>query len=223
MTQPVDVLLFDVYGTLFDIEGHTWAPPDVVATMRAKQLQSTWLLTAMGQYRDFREVTEQAIVYAADLHRLGAVSVRAVMEEQALIAPFRDVEPALARLAPACRLGILSNGDPASLAALLCAAGLGHRFDWVISVDEIEVYKPAPAVYAHALKRTGADQERLLFVSSNAWDAAGAAAAGLRVAWVNRQGRPFHEVGGEPEVVVDDMPALVDYVDARQRAASAAR
>jgi 2-haloacid dehalogenase len=110
-----EIILFDVYGTLFDVEGHDWAEPDVVETMRAKQLQYTWLLTLMERYVDFRDVTRRAIAYAADVHGVDGLDLSAALEAQAHVPPFPEVADALERLGHGARLGVLSNGDPESL------------------------------------------------------------------------------------------------------------
>jgi len=48
----------------------------------------------------------------------------------------------------------------------------------------------------------------LLFVSSNAWDVAGAKAFGYRVAWCNRQDAPAEELGLSADVIVTSLAEL---------------
>jgi 2-haloacid dehalogenase len=69
----------------------------------------------------------------------------------------------------------------------------------VISVDAVKVYKPSPRVYALGPQVIGVPAQDLLFVSSNAWDVAGAKAFGYRVAWCNRTGAPAEELGLTPD------------------------
>src|SRR2546430_7878853 len=79
----------------------------------------------------------------------------------------------------------------------------------VISVDPVRTYKPAPAVYALGPSRLGIPAGDLLFVSSNAWDVAGAKAFGYRVAWCNRGNAPEEELGLRADCVVralDELP-----------------
>jgi 2-haloacid dehalogenase len=75
-------------------------------------------------------------------------------------------------------------------------------------VDAVRVFKPAPAVYAlgPAALRLPADQ--ILFVSSNAWDVAGAKAFGYRVAWCNRANLPEEELGFSADLVVTRLDQL---------------
>ncbi len=212
--ETIDAILFDVYGTLFDITGEDWARPEVVATMRRKQLEYSWLLSLMGEYRDFREVTRSAIAYALAQHHVEGISIGDVMRRQLTIRLFPEAPAALQRLGRSQRLGILSNGHPESLAVLLRNAGIMEHFAWVISAHEVRVYKPSPLVYELAIDRTGMPGGRLLFVSANGWDAAGAAAFGMRVAWVNRAGIPAELVGGRPELVVPSLLELAEVVGA---------
>ena len=207
--NDIEAILFDVYGTLFDITGDDWGQPEVVETMREKQLQYSWMLSLMGEYRDFREVTRAAIGYALAQHRATGIDVDEVMRRQLVIRAYPDTIEALEALGRQRRLGILSNGHPDSVDALLRNSSVRDRFEWVISAHQVRVFKPSRAVYQLALDRTGVGRDRLLFVSANGWDAAGAAAFGMRVAWVNRLGLPAEGVGGRPELVVRQLLELV--------------
>jgi 2-haloacid dehalogenase len=202
-----DVVAFDVYGTLFDITGEDWASSDVVATMRAKQLQYSWLVSLMGDYRPFSELTRAAVEYALQLHGVDA-DVDRVMERMLRIKPYPETVAVLEQLRARARLAVLSNGDAESLEALLRNTGVRDFFEWVISAGEVRVFKPAAAVYQRLLERTAAARERVLFVSSNGFDVGGAARFGLRVAWVNRNRSPAEGVGGRPEFSVTDLTEL---------------
>jgi 2-haloacid dehalogenase len=126
---------------------------------------------------------------------------------------YPDARPALEALrGRGLRLAILSNGAPAMLAAAAESAGLAPLLDAVLSVEEVGVYKPSPAVYRLATDRLRLAAPELLFVSANGWDACGARAAGLRVAWCNRAGQPAERIPEPPDVVVRslaELPALV--------------
>ena len=90
----------------------------------------------------------------------------------------------------------------------LAAGGLSKAISHVISVHELSIYKPHPSVYALAGRELGLPPERMLFVSSNAWDAAGAKSFGLPVAWVNRAGAAVERLGVTPDLVVSDLAEL---------------
>jgi 2-haloacid dehalogenase len=89
---------------------------------------------------------------------------------------------------------------------------LRDRFAHVLSVDEVGVFKPHPSVYELALKAFGLPASRILFVSSNAWDAAGARTFGFPVAWVNRAGVPFERLGVTPNLIVANLAELTEAV-----------
>ena len=208
-----DVVAFDVYGTLFDITGEDWAAPEVVSTMRSKQLQYSWLVSLMGDYRPFSELTRAAVEHALAVHGAEA-DVERVMEGMLRIRTYPETVSVLGELRARARLAVLSNGDPESLEALLANTGVREFFEWVISAAEVRVFKPAPAVYQRLLDRTGVSRDRILFVSSNGFDVGGAARFGLRVAWVNRRGSPAEGVGGKPELMVRDLNELIRRTDA---------
>jgi 2-haloacid dehalogenase len=182
-----------------------------VAAVRAKQLQHSWLASLMGAYQDFRRLTRLAVEHTFEAHGYDG-DVDRTMEAMLRISLFPEARGALGRMAAGARLAILSNGDASSLEALLGNAGIREQFEWVVSADEVRVYKPAPAVYQRLLTRTGSDPGRLLFVSSNSWDAQGASTFGLRTAWVNRRGSPRERIGADPEFEVADLEQLSQLV-----------
>ncbi len=208
--------VFDAYGTLFDVHSVIEAgraltsdPLALSALWRQKQLEYTWLRSLMGRYEDFWAVTEAALRHA--LRRLGIAAgpadVARLMDAYNRLACFPEVPEALARLAGRPR-AILSNGAPRMLAAAVASSGLGAALDHVISVDRVRIYKPAPAVYALGPETLGVPAAELLFVSSNAWDVAGAKAFGYRVAWCNRLGAPEEELGVRADYVVSNLLEL---------------
>jgi 2-haloacid dehalogenase len=208
--------VFDAYGTLFDVHSVVAAGRDITddplvlsATWRQKQLEYTWLRSLMGRYEDFWAVTESALRYAVRRLELTVTEAQVdrLMSAYLTLACFPDVKPALARLhGRPC--AILSNGTPAMLEAAVRSGGLGGALQHVLSVDAVKVFKPSPLVYAlapHAMRAAAAE---LLFVSSNAWDVAGAKAFGYQVAWCNRAGAPAEELGTRADYVVDTLDQL---------------
>jgi 2-haloacid dehalogenase len=209
-------LLFDAYGTLFDVHSVVEAgraitddPQALSALWRQKQLEYTWLRSLMGRYEDFWAVTEAALVVAC--RRLGlpldAAARRRLMDAYLTLDVFPEVRDVLARLR-GVPCAILSNGAPRMLEAVVAHNRLGEHFQAILSVDAVRVYKPAPAVYALGPARLGLPREALGFVSSNAWDVAGAKAFGFQVAWVNRQGAPPEALGLTADLEVRDLDAL---------------
>jgi len=203
MSQRPDAFVFDAYGTLFDVHAVT-ARADALApgrgaalsaAWRAKQLEYSWLNALMagpGRRRDdFAAVTAAALDYAIDALRVAidAAGRAALIDAYRTLAPFPDALPALRALRDRPRW-ILSNGTHAMLDPLVRASPLAGEIDGVMSVDEVDAYKPSPRVYRLACDRLGRSAAAIAFVSSNGWDAAGATVFGFRTFWVNRAGVP---------------------------------
>ncbi len=219
-----EALCFDVYGTLFDTDSvreplrERLDAPDgvvdaIVACWRNRQLTYAYQLALMDAYRPFRSVTDAALDYALAYYGLDAraLDVDAALGAYEALEPFPDVEPALDRLADADRrLAVLSNGDPDMLEAVVENAGLTGRFEAVVSADEVGTYKPAAAVYERAAERLDLPLAECILVSANAWDAVGAAQAGMGAAWVNRSREPPLHVGEAPELTVGSLDELAD-------------
>ena len=214
--SPIRGYVFDAYGTLFDVHSVIEAgravtadPATLSALWRQKQLEYTWLRALMGTYVDFWAVTEAALRHT--LRRLGlappAAEVRRLMDAYLSLACFPEVGAALERLAGQPRV-VLSNGSPTMLAAAVASAGLAKYLDHVLSVDAVRTYKPSPLVYALGPGTLGIPAGELLFVSSNAWDVAGAKAFGYQTAWCNRTDAPEEELGVRPDVVVRALDQL---------------
>lgn len=207
--------VFDAYGTLFDVHsivdaGAAITPEPAALSLlwRQKQLEYTWLRSLMGRYEDFWAITEAALRYAVRRLDLaaGEAQIQALMNAYLRLACFPDVRDALARLA--APRAILSNGAPRMLEAAVRSSGLAPLLDHVISVDRVRIYKPAAAVYALGPETLGIPADELLFVSSNAWDVAGAKAFGYRVAWCNRLGAPEEVLGLGADYVIPSLREL---------------
>ena len=115
----------------------------------------------------------------------------ALLDSYRTLPAYPHAKAALTALrAKGIRTAILSNGEPKMLESAVTAAGIKDLLDAVISVDLIKIYKPSAPVYALAERTLGIAPGQTGFVSSNAWDAQGAAAAGFQVFWCNRGGNP---------------------------------
>lgn len=212
------VAVFDAYGTLFDVHSavrrHAGLLGDradaVSALWRARQLEYSWVSSLAGRYRDFWGLTQEALDFALAAHGVDDPPLRASLLDAYLsLEPYPEVPGTLARLREmGVRSAILSNGSPAMLERAVKSAALGDLLDAVLSVDEVRVYKPDPKVYALACERLGVGPEAVAFQSSNAWDAAGAAAFGFRVHWVNRAGLPREYAAFGPVLPLADLSTL---------------
>lgn len=218
MKPRIQAIAFDAYGTLFDVHSvialcnrkFPGQGAELSKLWRAKQLEYTWLRSLMGRYEDFWMVTESALVFAC--RNLGlacpAETRRELMESYLHLDTFPEVKSALGKLAQ-YKLAILSNGSPKMLAAAVENSGLKGVFADVISVDEVQIYKSSPRVYALASQHLAVPDNAIAFVSSNFWDIAGAQCFGLWTCWVNRGKLPEDELGVRPDVTVDALDGLI--------------
>jgi 2-haloacid dehalogenase len=185
--------------------GDRWEPLSDI--WRTKQLQYTWLRSLMGRYADFHHVTRDALDFAMDAVGLAdpALADRLMALYERLDA-YPEVPDLLRALKTAGKqTAILSNGSPGMLRSAVDAAGLGSLVDDQLSVDTLQVYKPHPDVYALATSRFGVAPAEVAFFSSNGWDAAGAAAFGFRVVWINRFGQGRERLPVGPEIELNDL------------------
>ncbi|MBF0304404.1 MAG: haloacid dehalogenase type II [Alphaproteobacteria bacterium] len=195
----VKACVFDAYGTLFDLGDLTRAAVPTLGRQRAdalnalwrrKQLDYSWLRSLIGRHTDFWHVTGESLDHAMLALDVADPLLRArLMEAWLTPPPFADVVEGLGAVrAAGLRTAILSNGSVAMLTGAVGAAGIQRLLDAVISVEPAGVFKPHPAVYALAVDRLDLPPGEIAFVTANGWDAAGAAAFGFKVAWLNRQG-----------------------------------
>jgi 2-haloacid dehalogenase len=191
----IKAVVFDAYGTLYDIQSVAAVTEQafpgygeiITQIWRIKQLEYTWLRSLMRRYEDFSVVTRESLAYT--LKALGlkheAQVFERIMEKYLHLDLYPDAAATLAAL-QGRKLAILSNGSPAMLGALVQSSGLDRVLDATISVDAQKIFKPSPEAYTLIESTLGVAPADVLFVSSNPWDACGAKAFGLTVAWIER-------------------------------------
>lgn len=221
--MTITTCIFDAYGTLFDVAAaarnaaaepggeklaEVW--PRLAEDWRRKQLEYTWLRAIMGAHCDFWAVTQDGLDWALEAAGLNDAPLRA-----RLLALYRELDaypevPAMLKALKSRGLNtaILSNGAPAMLADAAASADIGDLLDDLLSVESVGVFKPDARVYAMVGARFGTTPDQVLFVSSNGWDAAGAALFGFRTVWVNRAGLPVDRLPGRPSYILPDLTRI---------------
>jgi len=213
----IKALVFDAYGTLFDVhsvvqlcdELFPGRGAQISQIWRAKQLEYSWLNGLMRRYQDFGRVTEAALKFACRTLKLDCPSEtrKRLMQAYLHLALFPEVKEALAALSH-LKLAILSNGSPRMLKALVKNNSLENLLDHIISVDEVKTFKPDPKVYSLASKKLKLPGNNIGFVSCNFWDICGATSFGLRTFWINRAGNSADELGYSPEAILTNLMDL---------------
>jgi 2-haloacid dehalogenase len=223
----IQACAFDAYGTLLDLNGAI-APvaarlghraTRLLEVWRATQLQYTWLRSLMARHADFAQVTSDALEYACATVGADAAELQPMLRDAFYHLPaYADAGPLLRALrGGGLKTAVLSNGTPAMLEAGLSAAGLRSLIDAVLSVEQVQTYKPSPAVYHLASAALRVAPQALAFVSANAWDAAGAASAGLHVIWINRTGAPPERLPYGPAIELTSLAAVAAALGVSER------
>jgi 2-haloacid dehalogenase len=217
---PIKALAFDAFA-IFD-------PKPVLALAdamfpgtglndewRTRQFEYTWLRVAAQQYVDFWQVTEDALVFAANKLKLGLSpdNRAALMNAYLELKPWPDAVQVLESLKKSgLRLAFLSNFTPHMLAANIRHARLDGMFEQVLSTDQRKTYKPDPRAYQLGLDALKLTREATLFVAFAGWDAAGAKLFGYPTYWVNRQKLPAEEMGVLPDGSGETLIDLVTFL-----------
>ena len=193
--MTIKAVVFDAYGTLYDIQSVAAVTEDafpgygeiITQIWRIKQLEYTWLRSLMRRYEDFSVITRDSLAYT--LNALGlkqdSAAFERIMDKYLHLDLYPDAIAALTAMKDR-KLAILSNGSTGMLNALVHNSGLDRVLDATISIDSKKIFKPAPEAYTLIEARLGIAPAEVLFVSSNPWDACGAKSFGLNVAWIER-------------------------------------
>jgi len=220
-----DAVLFDAYGTLFDVYSVGLAAEqlwpgrgDALALLwRDKQIDYTRLCSMSGRYRPFWDLTRAGLRFAAQ--KLALPLDRAaedrLMNEYRHLSAFPENREVLQALAQrGVRAGILSNGDPEMLAVAVRSAGLQDLLNPVLSAHGVQRFKTDAAVYQLGPQALGLPAKKILFVSSNGWDAIGATWFGFTTLWVNRAGAPLEQLDTTPTHTGRNLRAVLDFFPA---------
>ena len=218
-------VLFDAYGTLFDVYSIASATEELFpghgerlsALWRDKQIDYSRLASMSGRYQPFSALTRAGLRYAA--LRLGlaldAAEEERLMERYNHLSPFPENRGVLDELKrrgiPA---GVLSNGDPPMLDAAVRSAGFTDLLAHVLSVHAVGKFKTDPAAYALGPQALGLPAGEILFVSSNGWDALGATWFGHTTLWINRSGLPPEQLDPPPTRTGRSLRDVLDFFPA---------
>lgn len=229
--MPIKAVVFDAYGTLFDVysiqalaeELYPSHGADIAVKWRDKQIEYTRLITqsdphnASGSkyYQPFWELTRLSLEYTLDRLKLDRSSdqVKKLMEQYAHLTPFSENLAVLQKINDMGLItAILSNGSPEMLNSAVKSAGMESVLNHVISVDPIRLFKTSPESYGLVQKIIPVSKQEVLFVSSNAWDALGATWFGFKTLWINRQNLPYEALGPRPDYAGPDLTKVIEIL-----------
>jgi 2-haloacid dehalogenase len=218
-------VLFDAYGTLFDVYSVGLLAEQLFpgfgerlsVLWRDKQIEYTRLASMSQRYRPFWDITRSGLRFAALRLglRLSPADEERLMNQYHHLSAFPENGEVLAALKQrGVKAGILSNGDPEMLAVAVKSAGFADLLDPVLSVHPTRRFKTDPATYALGTAALGLPAARILFVSSNGWDAIGATWFGYTTLWVNRAGLPLEELGTTPSRIGTSLRDVLGFFPA---------
>lgn len=222
--MQTQTIALDVYGTLINPHAVIELLKDCVGDhaeafsqlWRTKQLEFSFRRGLMRDYVDFSRVTAEALDYVALALNapLSSTETSTLLNAYTELDPYPEVTDALRELREAdVRLFAFTNGHPEVVAKLLRHAEVTELLDGVVSVHDVESFKPDPLVYDHFLQTTGALMDETWLVSSNSFDIAGAVARGWNTAWIKRDpATVFDGWENQSNVTLSSMSQLLEKI-----------
>jgi 2-haloacid dehalogenase len=195
-------VLFDVVGTLFDVT-------PLQRRLRGsgfdawfeRLLHTATSLTLAGRFEPFADIAASTLKTTIARNGLSADAGEVLALLQELPADNEALAAVELLDSSGVLVGALTNSGEKQTQKLLDAAGLAGRIVDVVSVEEVELYKPHPAVYRHAAERLGVAARAITLIATHAWDVVGAKEAGLDAIWIDRVEREWPFPKGKPRRV----------------------
>lgn len=172
-------------------------------------------ITSAGYYKDFSTLAQDSLraVAATGNRELPAEDFERLAKAMGSIRPYSDVVHGLKRLKEkGWTLVALTNSSRVSVEKQINDSGLRTMFDYLVSVDEVKAFKPAPAPYLRVAELTGAKLSDMWMVACHDWDLAGAKAVGMSTAYVSRPGKSYSHSYSEADIIVEDFGQLADVL-----------
>ena len=214
-------LVFDAYGTLFDVNSAAEKCKDKIGTKweafanfwRTTQLEYTWLRSLMKRHKNFWEVTEDSLDKSMRMFNINNSMKNELLNLYKILSPYPEVKEVLEDLKKKnLKLAILSNGTPALLNELVASNKLNNLFDDLFSIEEVKIYKPDPRVYELPIKKYKIKSDEITFLSANTWDVSGGGNFGYNSVWVNRNNSVFDILDFQPKNEISNLTQLLDIV-----------
>lgn len=225
--MTIKAVVFDAYGTLFDVYAVTarlesCCPGQgaaIAQLWRDKQIEYSRLVSLSDPnpagsryYESFWSITCKALDYALQRFKvtLDPAQIKSVLDQYHALDAFAENADVLRALKQqGVTTAILSNGDPGMLQGAVTGAGFQTLIDRVLSVDEVRHFKTMPQAYGLVQQHLGLKPADVLFVSSNGWDVLGAQWFGFRTCWINRAGLPAETLGPPPERIGQSLRSVL--------------
>ena len=219
--KNVKAIIFDAYGTLFDVNsaaekckdkiGDKWEP--FSNFWRTTQLEYTWLRSLMKRHKDFWQITEDSLDKSMMTFNIDPKMKGELLNLYKVLSPFQEVPETLKTLKEKkFKLAILSNGTPSLLNELIKSNNLNNLFDDLFSIEQVGIYKPSSKVYDIPIKKYQIEKNEIAFLSANTWDVSGGGNYGYQSIWVNRNNNIFDNLDYKPNHEIKDLSELLDKI-----------
>ena len=219
--KNIKAIIFDAYGTLFDVNsaaekckdkiGDKWEP--FANFWRTTQLEYTWLRSLMRRHKDFWQVTEDSLDKSMKAFNIDSSMKNELLNLYKILSPYKEVSETLKALKEKkFKLAILSNGTPSLLNELVKSNNLNDLFDDIFSIEEVGVYKPDSKVYDIPVKKYKIKRDEIAFLSANTWDVSGGGNYGYQAIWVNRNNNIFDNLDYKPTNEIKSLKELKNLI-----------
>lgn len=216
----VETVTFDSYSTLVDVgtsikalADHVEDPVSVGRSWRMQSLVYAFCCNAMDAYEPFWDLVDYALDYALAEHGedLAPEARAELLDVYHHLDSFPDVRPGIQRLVDAgydCY--VVSNGNQEMLSTMVESADVADLVADTISAGDVASYKPAPAIYEEAARRSDTDPEHVAHATAGLLDVQGGMNVGMQGVWLNRHERPLGRFGADPDVELTTIHDLAD-------------
>ena len=188
---------------------------ELTRAWQSRQFDYAFLRSITGDFRDFFEVTGDALDYTADsMHLTLTPNARTrLLNAYLSLLPWPDAAGGLRKLRHSgIKIITIANFSPKMLRQNADRSGITDLFDELLSTEVNRTYKPDPKAYELGLKRLHLKRQDIVFAAFGGWDAYGAKHFGYTTFWVNRFGLPMEKLGGMPDGTSGDFQGLLDFV-----------
>ena len=219
--KNVKAIIFDAYGTLFDVNSAAEKCKDKIGGKweafanfwRTTQLEYTWLRSLMERHKDFWLVTEDSLDKSMKAFDIDLSMKDELLNLYKVLSPYKEVPETLKTLKEKnFKLAILSNGTPSLLNELVKSNNLENLFDDIFSIEEVGIYKPSYKVYNIPIKKYHIEKSEVAFLSANTWDVSGGGNYGYQSIWINRNNNIFDKLDYKPKYELDNLNKLISLL-----------
>ncbi|MEO7168438.1 MAG: haloacid dehalogenase type II [Chthoniobacterales bacterium] len=196
MKQKPKAVVLDVIETCFALDPlgeklHALGLPEgALQVWFPRVLRDAFALQVTGTFKPFGEIATGALGALLAENNLEAepAKMKKVIEAFATLPVHPDVPEGIELLRQAgLRVAALTNGSAETTRKMFTNAGLENSIEKFISIEEVQQWKPAAAVYQHAAKSLGVEPGELALIAAHDWDIDGASKAGLTTGYLARK------------------------------------